>query len=80
MALSLDPDIACYGPDAKDGPYYYNYEKDEPDRIRNRIIAEHTGFFPVRLELTEQPEEDDGTKIWFAVRHERDIILETESQ
>ena len=80
MVLSLDPDIACYGPDAKDEPYYYSYEKDEPDRIRNRIIAEHTGFSPVRLELTEQPAEDDGTKVWFAVRHERDIIVETEVQ
>ena len=80
MVLSLDPDIACYGPDAKDEPYYYNYEKDEPDRIRNRTVAEHTGFEPVKLELIEPVSDDDGTKIWFAVRHERDMIIETESQ
>ena len=53
---------------------------DEPDRIRNRTVAEHTGFEPVKLELIEPVSDDDGTKIWFAVRHERDMIIETESQ
>lgn len=66
--FSLDPDIACYGPDKRDEPYYYSYEKDEPDRIRNRSILEKYKFVPIRLEEDILNPDSDGTKTSFAVR------------
>ena len=74
--LSMDPDIACYGPDAKDEPYYYSFEKDEPVRLQNAAIAEHVGFTPLRLEPDDPEQETDGTKLWFCVRNEICEIIE----
>ncbi len=74
--LSMDPDIACYGPDAKDEPYYYSFEKDEPVRIQNAEIAEKVGFTPLRLEPDDPEQETDGTKLWFCVRNEICEIIE----
>lgn len=74
--ITLDPDIACYGPDAVDEPYIYSYEKDEPLRQRNRTIMKHAGFVPVKLEELEPEEIGDGAKLWFALRHEKDVIME----
>ncbi len=73
--FSLDPDVACYGPDTQDEPYIYCYEKDEPVRGMNAKIAEKIGYEPLKLEETEHHEEDDGTKLWFAVHMEKTIIL-----
>lgn len=78
--LSLDPDIACYGPDASDEPYIYSMEKDEPKRIRNSRIMEKLGWFPVRLEETSPSEDDDGTKLWFAIRKEKDVIIDSSTE
>ncbi len=78
--ISLDPDIACYGPDARDEPYYYSYEQDEPVRALNREIAEHTGFTPVILEPDDPDRETDGTKLQFAVFAEKDMIIDTDSE
>jgi hypothetical protein len=75
-AIALDPDIACYGPDASDKPYYYSYEKDEPLRARNRTVIEHLGFTPMKLDEFDTAENRDGTKIWFAVCHECDLSEE----
>lgn len=74
--IALDPDIACYGPDAVDEPYIYSYDKDEPLRQRNCVIMRHVGFVPVKLEELEPQERGDGTKLWFALRHEKDLIVE----
>lgn len=74
--MSMDPDIACYGPDASDEPYYYSYETDEPIRIINAEIARHTGFMPLRLEPDDPSSETDGTKLWFCVRKEIIEIIE----
>lgn len=72
--LSLDPDIPCYGPDALDHPYYYQYDRDEPVRRQNGAVMRHLGYEVLQLE-TEHPEENtDGTKIWFAIRMEEDHI------
>lgn len=75
--IALDPDIACYGPDAVDEPYIYSYEKDEPLRKRNREIMKHVGYTPVKLEELEPEKKGDGAKLWFALRHEHDWIVET---
>jgi hypothetical protein len=75
-AIALDPDIACYGPDASDQPYYYSYEKDEPLRARNRTVIEHLGFTPIKLDEFDTAENRDGTKIWFALCHECDLSEE----
>ena len=75
-AISLDPDIACYGPDAKDEPYYYNYETDEPRRMKNAEIAEKRGYEVIRLQEDDPRPDSDGTKIWFAVRYEQDLIID----
>lgn len=68
--LSMDPDIACFGPDAEDEPYYYSFEKDEPARLLNAEIARNVGFIPLRLEPDDPSKETDGTKLWFCVRKE----------
>lgn len=73
--IAMDPDIACYGPDTPEQPYVYNYEKDEPDRLRNAEIARKIGYMPIRLDETEPNENPDGTKIWFCVRIENSMIL-----
>jgi len=72
----MDPDIACFGPDAKDEPYYYSFEADEPVRLRNAEIAERLGFTPLRLELENPEQETDGTRLWFCVRSEICEIIE----
>ena len=74
--ISLDPDIACYGPDTVKEPYYYSFEADEPIRRVNAEIAEHTGFTPLRLETDNPEAETDGTKLWFAIRKEIIEIIE----
>lgn len=63
--ISLDPDVACYGPDKPDGPYIYSM-KDEPVRLLNADIIRKAGFEPLKLE-TDEPVED-GSILWFAVR------------
>lgn len=78
--LSLDPDIACYGPDASDEPYVYSMEQDEPKRIRNSQIMKELGWLPIRLEETSPSEDDDGTKLWFAIRKEKDRIIEASDE
>ena len=62
-AISLDPDVACYGKDKLDHPYIYSM-KDEPDRLRNAKIMESLGYETVHLE-TDEPVED-GSLLWFA--------------
>ena len=74
--LSMDPDIACYGPDAVNEPYYYSFEQDEPIRLRNAEIARKVGFTPLRLEPDHPEEETDGTKLWFCVGRELCEIIE----
>lgn len=78
--LSLDPDIACYGPDASDKPYVYSMEQDEPKRIQNSQIMKKLGWLPVRLEETLPSEDDDGTKLWFAIRKEKDRIIDASDE
>lgn len=75
--LSLDPDVACYGPDASDIPYVYSMKQDEPKRVLNAQIMKKLGYLPIRLEETGPSENDDGAKLWFAVRREEDQIIET---
>ncbi len=77
MVISLDPDVACYGPDASDKPYIYSMEQDEPKRHINAEIAEKLGFTPIKLEAVHPEEETDGSKLWFALRHEHDLIVES---
>ena len=79
-AVSLDPDIAVYGPDAKDEPYYYSFEKDEPVRKLNAMILEKAGFDVLRLEETEEDPKADGTKLWFAVKKENDLIVDVQEK
>lgn len=64
--ISLDPDVACYGEDKLDGPYYYSMA-DEPVRRLNAQIVQKCGFEPLKLE-TDEPVED-GSILWFALRH-----------
>lgn len=75
--LSLDPDIACYGPDSSDKPYVYSMAQDEPKRMVNAEIMKKLGYMPVRLEETDPVPDDDGTKLCFAIRKEEDRIIET---
>jgi hypothetical protein len=74
--MSMDPDIPCLGPDTKEEPYYYTFEKDEPVRLLNAEIAEHVGFRPLRLEPDHPETETDGTKLWFCIRKEIYEIIE----
>lgn len=74
--LSLDPDIPCYGPDALDEPYYYQYDKDEPVRRQNAAIMRHLDYEVLQLEEEHPEQNTDGTKIWFAIRMEEDHIEE----
>lgn len=73
--FSMDPDIACYGPDTTDEPYIYSFEKDEPDRLRNAEIAKKVGYHPLRLELEDPADVRDGTKLWFCIRIENSVML-----
>lgn len=70
-AIALDPDIAQYGPDTKPEPYYYSFEVDEPRRLVNETIMEKLNFTSIRLETDEI---GDGTKLWFALQHEKELI------
>ncbi len=70
--ISLDPDIAQYGPDASDEPYYYHFEVDEPVRIQNAEIMKHLNFTPIRLEV-DPDQIGDGTKLWFAIQEEMEL-------
>lgn len=74
--FSLDPDVACYGPDTTSQPYIYSM-KDETDRMRNKAILEKFNYTVIRLEETEPEKESDGTKLWFAVIKENENIIET---
>ena len=74
--LSMDPDVACYGPDAVDAPYYYSMEQDEPIRLQNAEIARRVGYTPLRLEPDDPESETDGTKLWFCVCKEICEIIE----
>ena len=69
-AIALDPDIAQYGPDTTPEPYYYSFEVDEPRRLVNATIMEKLNFTSIRLETDEI---GDGTKLWFALQHEKEI-------
>lgn len=73
--LSLDPDVACYGPDASAVPYVYRYEVDEPRRRYNREIAEHLGFETVRLDPVDGCESSDGSRRWYAFRRRKICFL-----
>ena len=64
-AMSLDPDVACYGEDKTDRPYIYSM-RDEPARLLNAEIVRRLGFTPLRLETSEPVE--DGSLLWFACR------------
>lgn len=72
--ISLDPDVACYGEDTQEEPYIYSM-KDEPTRLLNKKILEKLGYFVVKLEVDDLPEDDDGTKVWFAVCKENEHIV-----
>ena len=78
--ISLDPDVACYGEDARKTPYVYSFDKDEPVRKNNMQILEHLCFGIVRVEYHDKrDDEGDGTKIWFALKKQQIDIVETES-
>lgn len=76
IIFSLDPDIPCYGPDSSDEPYYYSMEKDEPIRQKNQAILKHLGFHIIRLTNDDNSITSDGTKTYFAYRHEIVTIVE----
>ncbi len=73
--FSLDPDIPCYGPDTKVEPYYYSM-KDEPTRLLNASILAKRGYESVRL---EDEEENDGSKLWYALLKEKEHIVEIDT-
>lgn len=75
QSISLDPDIACYGPDAKEEPYYYSIQQDDPKRMLNAQIMQHLGFVPVQLEHSEEDSLSDGTFIWYAIKAEHLTIV-----
>ncbi len=77
-AISMDPDVPCYGPDTTDEPYIYTFEKDEPKRKTNAEIAKHVGFTPIKLEELD-PDNISGTKLWFSIKEEIDTIIEIEN-
>jgi hypothetical protein len=74
--ISLDPDVASIGEDATDEPYYYNKEKDDPIRAVNKTIAEHTGMNVIHLDIDNlyEPDSQDGTKEWYAVKADQIVI------
>ena len=72
----LDPDVACYGPDTVSWPYHYSFERDEPVRMHNKEILEHLGYTVVRLQEEEEDPDADGTKLWFAVHREYNVLLD----
>lgn len=80
QTISLDPDVACYGPDASDEPYYYSMEQDEPKRILNAQIIQHLDFAAVQLEHGEEDTLSDGTFIWYAIKAEHITIVERNSK
>ena len=43
----------------------------------NRSILEKEGFEVLRLEETQPDPDDDGTKLWFGLLHEREVILDS---
>lgn len=74
--ISLDPDIAVYGPDAVKEPYHYNYVIDEPVRELNAQILKKLGYVSTRLVEDSPLPNEDGTKLWFAVKRENDILID----
>lgn len=75
QSISLDPDIACYGPDSSDEPYYYSKEKDDPKRMLNAEIIQHLNFAVVQLEHTDEDSLSDGSFIWYAIKAEHLTIV-----
>lgn len=80
QTISLDPDVACYGPDASDEPYYYSMEQDEPKRILNAEIIQHLDFAAVQLEHGEEDTLSDGTFIWYGIKAEHITIVESNGE
>ncbi len=80
QTISLDPDVACYGPDASEKPYYYSMEQDEPKRILNAEIIQHLGFAVVQLEHGEEDTLSDGTFIWYGIKAEHITIVESNGE
>ena len=76
QTISLDPDVACYGPDKSDETYYYSMEKDEPKRMLNGEIIQHLDFAVVQLEHGEEDTLSDGTFIWYGIKAEHITIVE----
>lgn len=76
-AISLDPDIASYGEDTPKEAYVYSM-KDEPIRMINKQILEKKGYFVVKLDEIEPNEQSDGTKLWFAICKENEMIIQSE--
>lgn len=74
--FSMDPDIACYGEDKREEPYYYSFEADEPVRMVNCEVAKKIGYEPIRLEETEENKDSDGTKLWFCYHIENNVIFD----
>ena len=80
QTICLDPDVACYGPDASDEPYYYSMEQDEPKRILNAEIIQHLDFAAVQLEHGEEDTLSDGTFIWYGIKAEHITIVESNGE
>lgn len=80
QTISLDPDVACYGPDASEKPYYYSMEQDEPKRILNAEIIQHLDFAAVQLEHGEEDTLSDGTFIWYGIKAEHITIVESNGE
>lgn len=76
--ISLDPDIATYGPDSSDEPYYYTYEKDEKTRMFNALVVNNLGFKPTKFMAVDPKDSPDGTKIWFAWRRTTNVFAYNE--
>lgn len=79
QVISLDPDVACYGPDTTDEVYYYSMEQDEPKRMINAEIIQKLDFAVVQLEHTEEDSLSDGTFIWYGIKAEHITILRPEN-
>lgn len=74
--ISLDPDIACYGPDADPVEYHYSYAEDEPERAVNRRILQEMGYTILYLEEETPAAQSDGCKIQFAIKKEEIRVLD----